>query len=490
MPAESEDSPLAHENVSALRAADGSAPVGAAGAWECAPTGESAQEQDAGAPETAADTSNSARSTNADSSLAITSLQLVDFRGYSHFELDGLGRLTIVAGPNAVGKTNIVEGIQLLTGAASFRKPSWADTVSWGRDAARLRTRFEGGKRSVEHVLTISGGKRIYEVNGKRKGAPDVRGTLPCVLFIPDDLQLVKASSAMRRDCLDALACQLSKSYAAIKAEYAKTVRQRNLLIREDLTAGPLFESWNESLVVHGSRLTSNRYRLFARLAAHMQRIYAEIVPGEDLQARYIPSWQRFDAQGRQFGDCVSVEELDVRGGVGELCAFAAAGAMGELGAVEVEGASATAAPGESAGEDMSVDACAVRLEELVARLALVEQQRRTSLVGPQKDEVAFFINGRNARLFASQGQQRTIVLSWKLAEVELVHEIAGVKPVLLLDDVMSELDAAHREALTWFIEQSAQTLITTTNLGYFSQALLDQAKIVEVPVEGTRYSY
>lgn len=103
---------------------------------------------------------------------------------------------------------------------------------------------------------------------------------------------------------------------------------------------------------------------------------------------------------------------------------------------------------------------------------------------------MAFFINERNARLFASQGQQRTIVLVMKLACVELVNELMGTEPVLLLDDVMSELDEKHRNALTAFIEKNVQTFITTTNLDYFSPDILDHATIVRVPIEGTRHEY
>ena len=130
------------------------------------------------------------------------------------------------------------------------------------------------------------------------------------------------------------------------------------------------------------------------------------------------------------------------------------------------------------------------RLLEQSRELSDAELRRGISLVGPHKDEMAFFINGKNARLFASQGQQRTIVLVVKLASVELVNEIKGTEPVLLLDDVMSELDERHRAALTAFIEKNAQTFITTTNLDYFSDDILDHATVVRVPIEGTRYDY
>ena len=385
--------------------------------------------------------------------LRIEQLCFDNFRGYRHLELCDLTHLTIFAGPNAVGKTNIVEGVQLLTSGESFRKPDWNETVSWGCESASLKAVFADGKRKVDHKLCIHDGKRVYEVNGKRKLASQVSGTCPAVLFIPDHLQMVKASSAQRRNAVDSIGVQLSKNYAQLRSEYNQTLKQRNQLIRDELCFGPLFESWNERLAITGARLCANRYKLFMRLARHMASIYEQIVPGEKLEAVYIPSWARFDEGGRQLSDVMMPEQV-------------------------------------SNGCDMAVESVEAELNEAVSRLFPMEVRRRTSLFGPHKDEIAFFINGRNARMFASQGQQRTIVLVWKLAEVELVKDIIDQQPVLLLDDVMSELDERHRDALTAFIESSAQTFITTTNLGYFSQQLLDQAKVVEVPIPGTRYEY
>ena len=385
--------------------------------------------------------------------LRIDTLELREFRGYSLLELSGLHELNVIAGPNAVGKTNIIEGLQLLSAGQSFRKPSWSETISWGADAARLSACFVDEKRRVEHVLTIRGNERVYEVNGKRKSATAVAGTCPCVLFIPDDLQLVKDSSARRRAALDDMGAQLSKNFAQLRSEYRQLLRQRNLLIRECPEAPGLLAAYNDSLVACGARVCVSRWRLAARLAAHFARIYGQLVEGERASMAYLPSWRRFDESGNQLGDVA--DERDV--------------------------------PAEEVPEPAQVQE---QLEQLCARLEQTELRRRTTLVGPHKDEVAFFINGKNARLFASQGQQRTLVLCFKLAQVELVRELSGQPPVLLLDDVMSELDEAHRNALTRFVERSAQTFITTANLGYFSDELLAKAHIIEVPLEGTRHVY
>lgn len=390
--------------------------------------------------------------------LSVADIRLDEYRGYSRFELCDLQQLVVLVGPNAAGKTNVIEAIQLLTAAESFRRPNWGQLVSWDAQAACIRARLvdEAAKRDITCKMTVADGRRSYEVNGKKKAASAVRGACPSVLFIPDHLQMVKAASSLRRDMIDALGMQLSKSYAALRSDYAACLKQRNLLIKNEVHAGALFESWDESCAINGARLAVNRMRLFERLADLASDIYAQLADGERLECAYIPSWNRFDDQGRQRADAASIDELRA------WCDDGYA----------------------------DVDAATAKIAQASHRLAVQELSRKTSLVGPHKDEIAFFIGGRNARLFASQGQQRSVVLAEKLAEVELVREFGGCAPVLLLDDVMSELDACRREALARFIDRSSQAFVTTTNLGYFHTELLDRAQVVNLPIQGTRHSY
>lgn len=384
--------------------------------------------------------------------LLIDRLSLDEFRGYTHLELSGLSHLNVIAGPNAVGKTNVVEGIQLLCEGQSFRNPPWSETVSWGSDEALLEARFMDGKRCVDHRLSIRGSERVYTVNGKRKPASAVCETCPCVLFTPDDLQLVKDSSARRRDAVDDMGVQLSKSFSKLRSDYRKIVKQRNLLLREDEISPALLSAYDESLVVTGAGMCVSRWRLFTRLSAYLEDVYARLVPGERLEAVYIPSWGRFDEEGNQLPE---PSRLDF-----------------------------------TVGEVPNVEETEEELSMFLSRVSSIEKQRKISLVGPQKDEMAFFLNGKNARLFASQGQQRTITLCFKIAQVELIEEMKGQPPVLLLDDVMSELDESRRQALARFVECAAQTFITTANLGYFSDELVGKAHVIEMPIEGTRHVY
>lgn len=386
-------------------------------------------------------------------SLKITRITLKDVRGYKKLQLDDVQNLTIIVGPNAVGKTNIIEAIQLLTTGTSFRKPSPSEVVSWGCEQGYASIELEGDKRHLEHRAIINQEKRSFEINGKKKSSSSIRSSLPCVLFTPDDLQLVKASSVRRRDALDALAIQLSKNYSTLKKDYQHALQQRNLLIKEGIHSGDLFNSWDESLALHGARLGLTRWRLFDRLIEQMARIYPQIAQDERVESLYIPSWKRIDSRGEQVDD-ISQYHKDA-------------------------------------------DAANITIEDLKEILLEHSQQnverelqRGVSLIGPHKDEISFFINGKNARLFASQGQQRTIVLALKIASVLLINEMLGTEPVLLLDDVMSELDEDHREALMKFIQKNTQTFITTTNLDYFNDETLKRAHVIQVPIEGSRYEY
>jgi DNA replication and repair protein RecF len=360
--------------------------------------------------------------------LIITKVALRDFRNYESFEIEPDPSLTILVGPNAVGKTNIVEAIELLTEADSFRKPSWADTVRIGQDRAELHLTAEGDGRKLTVDLDIPfKGARRYKVNGKpRRSVVRVAGIIPAVVFTPDDLRIVKDAAERRRGALDALGTQLSPSYQQLRIDYERVLRQRNAMLRDGDSSPAIFSSLTEQLIEKGSSLVAHRMRLFGRLESAMRQVYSGLVEHGSLEAHYLPSW--------------------CRDGVG--CA-----------------------------EDEPRQAMLNHLE----KKKTAEESRRTTLVGPHRDEIVFLVSGKEARAFASQGQQRTIALAWKLAEVAVITDVASQRPVLLLDDVMSELDASRRHALTSFVGEAAQTIVTTTNIGYFDESLLERAQVVEL---------
>ena len=368
--------------------------------------------------------------------LFISHIAFRNFRSYEEFELGGIGPLTVLVGPNAAGKTNVVEGIQLLTAQASFRNPTIDQLVHAGSSFGRLEADVSDGNRQLAIEVQLADGKKKHLLNGKAKRTVDLKGLVPSVTFTPDDLEIAKGAMAVRRGALDALGSQLSANHYLIRRDYEKVLRHKNRLLKEEASPA-LVESMNEMLVTCGAQLSCYRSALFEKLARSMNLYYAEITEGrESLAACYVPSWEDHDPS------ILRTFEF---------------------------------------GRDQAREALSAALEQR----SVEERARRRALVGPHADKIEFFIDGRNAGVFGSQGQQRSVVLAFKLAEATLIQEILHQKPVLLLDDVMSELDSSRRRALVSFIAGDIQTFITTTNLSYFDGDLLDRARVVSLG-EGT----
>ena len=205
---------------------------------------------------------------------------------------------------------------------------------------------------------------------------------------------------------------------------------QRNALLKETWCCREMLGAWNESIARAGSALLVHRLALLDRLSGHVRDAYGRVASGEPAGVSYVST----------LGDLPRTEDRD------ELRGWAYEHMLSAL--------------DERADEEI---------------------RRGVTLVGPHRDEIEFSVAGRSARSFASQGQQRTLVLAWKVAEVAVARDILGTAPLLLLDDVMSELDAARRRALVAFISGDIQTFITTTNLAYFDDDLLGGARIVEL---------
>ena len=360
--------------------------------------------------------------------LYLSRIELVNFRNHEDLSVDFSRGLNVFVGPNAVGKTNTVEAIQLLTTGRSFRKPSPKNLLLEGRDAARISARIEGDGRVLDHSCDISEGKRSFSKNGKHCSAGDIAGELMSILFNPDDLSFAKGSASNRRSELDDFASQANAGYANVLASYTRSIEQRNRLLKELYVDENLLDAWDESIAVGAATLLVGRYKLVERLREQFVSVYGEISLQEKPDCRYVCS----------LGD-------------------------------DLEG---------MAKEEMAE---VIRRRLLENRAEDIRRQQTT--IGPHRDDIAFFLDDRDVRNFASQGQQRSVVVAWKMAEVRLAAEISGSQPLLLLDDVMSELDENRRTAMGEFISGNIQTVITTTNLGYFTEELLENAKVTKFDV-------
>ncbi|MDH4140234.1 MAG: DNA replication and repair protein RecF [Coriobacteriia bacterium] len=361
---------------------------------------------------------------------AVTHVDLRDFRNYERLSLDLDPRTTIFVGPNGVGKTNVVEAVQLLLTAESFRKPAWEDVVRWRAGESVLSASVEGDTGRTDITARITERRSpSFSVNNKRlRRTRDVADVLPCVVFTPDDLQMVKGSAENRRSAIDGIGDRLSKTYRSLRQDYERTVRQRNRALKES-AADSVLDVLTERAAETGARLVAHRLKLFERMRRASIASYGVISDGQPLGVEYVSEWL----------------------------------------------------PNGDEGSETTASDAARALREALEERAAEERGRGMTLAGPHRDDLVFLVEDRDSRVFGSQGQQRSIALAWKLAEVDVVDAVAGKAPALLLDDVMSELDRGRRRALATFVGTRTQTLATTTNLDYFEQETLEQATVVRL---------
>lgn len=373
--------------------------------------------------------------------LKIQQIHYRNFRNYDNYELTDIGDVTLFVGPNAIGKTNLVEGIQLITAFNSFRNSKTEHLIRFGEDSSFVRAVLGDGVRKLDIDFTIHEGKRSFSLNGKRKQIKNLRGILPSVVFSPDDLNFIKGSQSIKRAEIDNLGSQLSANYSNVRHDYERILKQKNRYLKED-TTHTFLESVNEVLTTIGSQFYVLRTRLVQELIPYIKTYYAELCVGrEEVSIAYIPSWLKYDNLPLQ----------------------------------------------EVSESELSRDEVKEQLDTVIEREFSREHQRRLSLFGPHADQIVFLINGKDASHFASQGQQRSLVLSYKMAEVALLRDRLNQTPVLLLDDVMSELDEQRRTQLIKVISQDIQTFITSTNLSYFDDEFLLNAEIIELSQKGER---
>ena len=380
--------------------------------------------------------------------LHIESLVFRNFRNYETLVLGGLGEITVLVGQNAIGKTNIIEGVQLLTALTSFRHATRDQLIRHGSESARLEAAVSDGNRALEITLALDDKSRKYQLNGKAKRPGDLKGLVPSVIFTPDDLDLVKGSRTGRRAALDTLGSQVNKNYYALRRDYEKVIRHKNRLLKDEADPA-LVEAINEMVVTCGAQLVCYRTALFARLVPHIVEKYRQISQGREmLSAVHVPSWAR---------------------------PAATANAAGSPPAFVV--------PSPEEHTPLQRDEARESLARALHERAGEERRRGRAVVGPHADEITFLLDSQDASLFGSQGQQRSIVLAYKLAEAAVIEEVLEQKPVLLLDDVMSELDGTRRAALVEAMERGSQTFITTANLAYFDRDMLNRSNVVSLPL-------
>lgn len=343
--------------------------------------------------------------------MLLTALRLADFRNYAALDFTPAPGLNVFAGPNAQGKSNLLEAIAMLATGKSFRARREVELIRAGAARAEIAgaARVPAGAIDLHAAIvrTGAGARKTFEVNGSPVGFAGFLGRARVVTFVPADLQLVAGGPALRRTFLNGALAQLSPAYYRDLARYGKIVQQKAALLRGAIAADrALLLAYNDELVVPGAALMAARAAFVADIATAAQGVYER--------------WR----------------------GTHERVAIAYAPNVPFDGVSPAEALAAALAA--------NVDA---------------ELRRKTTLIGPHRDDVRLSIEGRPLDAFGSQGQQRTAVLALKVAEYETMRARAGDAPILLLDDVLSELDADRAGGFLAAVGIFEQAFLTATEV-------------------------
>lgn len=413
--------------------------------------------------------------------MRIRRVRLTNFRNYKSCDIPIACGKTILIGENAQGKSNFLEALELISCGKSTRCENDSELIGWGNHL--MRAQIDVISRHGDHCLEIelrrnqtaqSGGKggrlqRTVKVNGvTQQSSRSLLSALITVSFKSTDLNLLRGGPKYRRDWLDGIAVRLRPAQAEIYSNYAKTLAQRNKLLKTIAEQGRVTVSdqdqllvWDKQVARFGAQIIKQRVELLSAVmphAAEHQRTLSRA--SETLSATYIfrsadssEKTERMSYDDSEYSDADSDEASSV-------------------------GATVQQAFDVQQAELVDIGK---HLMKLLKERRHMEIRRKQTTVGPHRDDIAFAINDADATAFASQGQQRSLVLSLKLAELAKVNETFDESPVLLLDDVLAELDTFRQGLLMAAVGQDMQSIITTTHISDFDPFWLDGAEILAV---------
>lgn len=337
-------------------------------------------------------------------------LEIRDFRCHDGLEFGPDPEVNVLVGDNSTGKTTILEAIGYLATLKSFRRSPDSSLVRSGADSAVVRGEFAAAATSalVEAEIPVSGRRRVLLGGKPARSRAEVVSQVALVAFLPDDLDLVKRGPALRREWVDDLASGLWPAAAVEQVEYERALRQRNTLLKQEGRRADLttLGVWDERISTLGATMIARRLTALEAAGPALQDIYGELAPTGRLSWAYVPS----------AGEAV----LD--------------------------------------GDDR-----AAALLSAITAVRNADLDRRVTTVGPHRDEITLSLDGRDVRTRASQGEQRSVALGLRLATARLVAEHKSTAPVVLLDDVFSELDPERGRRLVALLPPG-QVVVTSAH--------------------------
>lgn len=362
----------------------------------------------------------------------ISHLELHNFRNYSELSVTPGPGLNILIGKNAQGKTSLLEAIYMLAVSRSWRTVKDEEVIKWDAEYAKVSaevTRQEQNDVEISVLISRTEKKKILINTIRQTKLADLMGQVNVVLIEPLDAEIVRGDPSRRRKFMNLEISQVQPQYCHLLVNYRKVLEQRNRLLRDMQGRGTgdgVLDVWNEQLIRYGSKILERRLVFIKRITDLARGIHSQITDG--------------------------AENLDIK----------------YVSAIEFEGTES----GENIAEKLTAKLNEKRLEEI---------RRGVTLVGPQRDDLIFTINNVDARVYGSQGQQRTISLSLRLAEMELMEEAAKEPPIVLLDDVMTDLDEDRRAHIFQMTLGRCQIFVTAASERVFDPDFIAAGKKFKV---------
>ena len=352
----------------------------------------------------------------------IKRLQMLNYRNYNALDIELCPNVNVFMGDNAQGKTNILEAIYYCAFAKSHRTSKDKELINWNGEHAFISV--DVGRERLDKRIDISilkDGKKSIRINKiKIKKIGELFGNFNVVMFSPEDLRIIKDSPGVRRKIIDMELCQLNPKYYYNLVQYNKVLNERNILLRNRNTSSEMLEIYDMQLVEFGYNIIRDRIKYIESLNKYAEKIHSDITSGkEKINFKYISTIK----------DLENIKE---------------------------------------------------NFYTLLEKNRSKDCDRGITSIGPHRDDFFVYINDIDTKSYGSQGQQRTAVLTMKFSSLEIIKELTGEFPVLLLDDVLSELDFNRKKYILSTIGQ-IQTVITCTGIEDLYEYLDEKAKVFKV---------
>lgn len=354
----------------------------------------------------------------------IKSIYLNKFRNYDQLKIDFKNGINIIVGENGQGKTNLLESIYVLGLTKSHRSFIDNNLVKEGENKSIIQGIIEKENISTKYEIEIGNSKILKIDNDKIKKITDYISNINIIIFYPDDLEIIKGSPNLRRRYINLEISQLCSNYMTILNDYNKLLKMRNDYLKNNYIDNNYLNIITNYLIEKATQIILMRKKFIDRLNEIIPKIYEDISELSNFSIKY--------------KCCIKIDEYN------------------EKNIVE-------------------------KLKNISEEIKNTEINYKTTLFGPHKDDIEFYLNNYNLKLYGSQGQQRMAILSLKLAEIEIFKKYKNTLPILLLDDVFSELDDKKKDNLLNYINENIQTIITTTDINNINNDIVKKSNIIEI---------